>query len=80
MESLKERMAKAVPVPERRPSYTMGRYIPKAASEGVIVSRPTVSSVELPTLVGPMVRHELPSPAPGIVTLAEPAVHVYATM
>ena len=78
MESHKERMAKAVPVAVRRPSYTMGRH--HSASEGVILSKPTVSSVELPTIVGPMVRHELPSPAPSIVTLAEPAVHVYATM
>lgn len=80
MESLKERMAKAVPVAVRRPSYTRVVLHSMAASEGVIVSKPTVSSVELPTLVGPMVRHELPSPAPSIVTLAEPAVHVYATM
>jgi hypothetical protein len=27
-----------------------------------------------------MIRHELPSSAPSIITVAEPAVHVYATM
>jgi len=80
MESLKERMAKIVPVAVRRPSYTRGVLLPTAVSEGVVVSKPTVSPVELPTVVGPMVRHELPSSAPSIVTVAEPAVHVYATM
>jgi hypothetical protein len=80
MESLKERMAKIVPVAVRRPSYTRGVLLPTAVSEGVIVSKPTVSPVELPTVVSSMVRHELPSSAPSIVTVAEPAVHVYATL
>lgn len=80
MESLKERMAKAPPVAARRPSYTFGIPYPTSVSEGVIVSRPTVSPVELPSLVKSMIQHESSPPPSKIVTLAEPAVHVYATL
>ena len=77
MESLKERMAKIVPV---RPSYNTGIPYPMSASEGVIVSKPTVSPVELPALVKPMIQHESFPPPVKIVTIAEPPVHVYATL
>lgn len=80
MESLKERMAKIVPVAVRRPSYTRGVLLPTSVSEGVIVSKPTVSPVELPTVVSPMLAPVAFPSAPRIVTVAEPAVHVYATM
>jgi hypothetical protein len=80
MESIKERMAKAATVAVRRPSITRSFMTSPAPSEGVVQSRPTVSPVELPSVV-PIMLHSQPcSVAPQVVTLAEPAVHVYATM
>ena len=82
MESLKERMAKASTVAVRRGSLTKQflALMNPPASEGVIVSRPVVPVIELPTVM-PIHLHSQPcSLAASIVTLAEPAVHTYATM
>lgn len=82
MESLKERMAKASTVAVRRESLTKQflALMNPPASEGVIVVRPFAPVVELPTVV-PVLLHSQPcSTTSAIVTLAEPAVHLYATM
>lgn len=82
MESLKERMAKASTVAVRRGSLTKQflALMNPPASEGVIVSRPVVPVVELPTVIPNLLHHQPCSMATSIVTLAEPAVHIYATM
>jgi hypothetical protein len=80
MESLKERMAKIVPVTVRRPSMTRALLYLSAAPDGVITSKPTVSPVELPTVVPVMLHEQKCSVAPKIISVADPAVLVYATM
>lgn len=82
MESLKERMAKAATVATRRGSLTKQflALMNPPASEGVIVSRPVVPVIELPTVM-PIHLHTQPcSLASSIVTLAESPVQVLATM
>lgn len=79
MESLRQRQAKinTVPAPQL-PRVDSLSAPPASAEEGVIVSRPCVSAVQLPSLVPDMLHDQACSASPGIVTLAEPAVHVYA--
>ena len=79
MESLKDRMAKAVPV-IRRPVVLLCPPYPSSPSEGVIVSRPTVSAVELPVLCPSLLHHQPSMINQENKTVMEPAVHVYATM
>jgi hypothetical protein len=82
MESLKERMAKSSTVAVRRESLTkqyLAAMFP-AATEGVLVVRPFAPVVELPTVMPTLLHSQPCSTTSPIITLAEPAVHLYATM